>query len=351
MRGIFWLERRTSIPMAGEDGFLVDLRFRKCAFFLVRKGKNAGGKEAGRLCGTCFAVATSIDENDETQPNIEYAVTAAHVVNNTHTDQNLFIRVNTFDGRKKDIPAPVSSWKFHPHTDVAACPIDWPDDADAHKLDIMTIPVAHLPKSGDDSRLKIVEGEEVFIVGMLNKFPGSQRIQPIVRTGTIALMPHEKIGVNFRGGTEEVNAYLLEMISWAGLSGSPVIAYPQRDPRNPRSMDFLTPYIVLGLVHGALEEEEDAKVGRNRSIESIKLGMGIAVAIPGEDIYEVLMNNPDFRIHRAELLEHAKSEARKPIATPHSDEEPEPFRREHFEADLRKVTRLVEPSESDEETK
>lgn len=336
--------------MAGEEGFLVDLRFRKCTFFLVRKRKSGGGKEAGLLCGTCFAVGMTIDVSDEKTPNMQYAVTAAHVVNNTRQDQSLFIRVNTFDGRTKDIAAPVATWKFHPTTDVAVCAIDWPEDADELNLDVMAIPIANLPKSEDDSRLKIVEGEEVIVVGLLTAFPGSQRIQPIVRTGTIALMPHEKITVEISPTKfEEVRAYLIEMISWGGLSGSPVIVYPQRNPVNPRSTDYLTPFLLLGLLHGGLDTEKEVRFSREKT--TVKLGLGMAVAIPGEDIYEVLMNNSDLTIQRAELLEQYKTEKRKPIATPHSNDDEPVFTQQDFESDLRKVTRPVTPSESDEGTK
>lgn len=239
---------------------------------------------------------------------IDYAVTAAHVINNTKDSEEIYIRVNGVGNKTYDVSAPVSKWKFHPVTDVAACAVEWPDGIE---LDAMTIPVKNLPKSIEDISGKIVEGEETLAVGLLPEIPGSMRIQPIIRMGNIALMPHEKLNIELSSGRgmdkrfENVSAYLLEMIAWPGFSGSPVIVYPNRNPRNPRVFDHMMQFLVLGLVHGQLESEKEVRFSREKT--TIKLGAGISVVILGEDIYEVIMNNSDLRIQRAELLEQAKN--------------------------------------------
>ena len=79
----------------------MDHRLRKCTFFLVRKKKKAGGKEPSRLCGTCFAVGMRLDgASDEAaqEADLAYAVTARHVIENTPSSEELYIRVNTLDG-------------------------------------------------------------------------------------------------------------------------------------------------------------------------------------------------------------------------------------------------------------
>jgi len=310
------------MPMSGEEDFLLDLRFRKCTFFLVRKKKTAGGKQPGEYCGTCFGIVMGLNGEEDSQPDanlgeISYIVTAAHVINNTKGGEELYVRVNTTGGKTYDIFAPVSRWKFHAVTDVAACAVDWPVDV---TLEVMLIPLKNLPKSMNDVAVKIVEGEETISVGLLPEIPGSERIQPVIRTGNIALMPHEKFNVEVSSGRgagkriENVKAYLLEMIAWPGFSGSPVIVYPNRNPINSRVFDHMIPFLVLGLVHGLLLSEREVKFSRETMV--IKLGAGISVAIPGEDIYEVIMNNGDLRIQRAELLEQARAEAERD-RTPH----------------------------------
>jgi hypothetical protein len=285
--------------------------------FLLRKKKSGGGRQPVRFCGTAFSVSVGFEGLEIGKSDwiggVDYAVTAAHVVRNTPASEELYLRVNAVSGPTIDIPVPVSTWRFHATTDVAACSVSWPEDK---QLDFMTIPITRLPPGPEGVyHNQVVEGEGVIICGLLTSFPGSERIQPIVRTGKIALMPYEKMTIELdRKTSGDVDAYLLEMISWPGLSGSPIIVYPNRNPRNPRSFDFLLPYLLLGLIHGTLEYNTEVKFSRERT--TIRLGSGIVVAIPAESIREVLMNNPDLKAQRLELHEQVKSE-KKPIATPH----------------------------------
>jgi hypothetical protein len=287
----------------------MDPRFRQCTFFLLRKKRKGGGKEHSSPCGTCFAVGMELDgtvpeDVRGKHSELAYAVTARHVVENTRESDDLYIRVNTRDGSPPyDIPAPTASWRVHPTTDVAVCPIDWPE---GQTLDVMVIPFANLPKdkAAIDAN-RITEGEEIMIVGLLTLFPGLKRIQPIFRSGRIALMPHEKIPVQVNSQTtEEVDAYLIEAMTWPGLSGSPVIIYPGRIPSNPRSFDHMLPYLVLGVLHGPVEREKNEKVGREDL--TVRLGSGIAIAIPGEAVYDLLMNDPTLKVQRLELLEQKR---------------------------------------------
>jgi hypothetical protein len=242
---------------------------------------------------------------------VSYIVTAAHVVKNTRDDEELYLRVNTVNGPPEDIRVPSSTWKFHATTDVAACAVDWSEN---RELDVMVIPITRLPQGPEGIYAnQIVEGEEIIVCGLLTPFPGSKRIQPIIRTGKIALMPYEKIRIELdRKTSGDVDAYLLEMISWPGLSGSPLIVYPNRNPVNSRSFDYMIPYLLLGLIHGTLEHDKEVKFSRERA--TVRLGSGIAVAIPGESIREVLMNNPDLKLQRLESLEQINRE-KKPLTT------------------------------------
>jgi hypothetical protein len=150
----------------------------------------------------CCRNGTRRSNPDETERygGLDYAVTARYVVENTPKDEELYIRVNTLEGNTHDIFAPVATWKRHPVTDVAVIPINWPEDV---ALDAMAIPVATMPK--EKSQIvenRIIEGDEILIVGLLTHFPGSKRIQPIVGSGRISSMPHEKISC--RGKPPEV---------------------------------------------------------------------------------------------------------------------------------------------------
>jgi hypothetical protein len=61
-------------------------------------------------------------------------------------------------------------------------------------------------------------GDEVFITGLFTKVTETTKNIPIVRTGTVAMMPGEEIPF----GNNLIEAYLIESRSIGGLSGSPV---------------------------------------------------------------------------------------------------------------------------------
>ena len=61
-------------------------------------------------------------------------------------------------------------------------------------------------------------GDDIFVTGLFTARTGNNRNIPIVRTGIISSMPDEPI----RDGEFECNAYLAELRSIGGISGSPV---------------------------------------------------------------------------------------------------------------------------------
>jgi hypothetical protein len=78
-------------------------------------------------------------------------------------------------------------------------------------------------------------GDEVFIAGLFTKVLGEARNIPIVRTGTVAMIPGEKIP--FHG--KSIDAYLVESRSIGGLSGSPV--FVRETISTPVTVDRLKP--------------------------------------------------------------------------------------------------------------
>ena len=63
-------------------------------------------------------------------------------------------------------------------------------------------------------------GDEAIAIGRFINHDGNQRNQPSVRFGAIAQMPKDKI----RTDTGEQDAFLVEIKSISGYSGSPVFA-------------------------------------------------------------------------------------------------------------------------------
>jgi hypothetical protein len=69
--------------------------------------------------------------------------------------------------------------------------------------------------------LKVGPGDEVYMVGRLLAHAGRVTNNPVARFGNVSLMPNVKELVR-DGRGKDVEAYLIEMRSHAGFSGSPV---------------------------------------------------------------------------------------------------------------------------------
>lgn len=100
--------------------------------------------------------------------------------------------------------------------DLAAFPC-LPDEA---KYDYKLIPVSIFATSDVLSQRKVTEGEPVFFAGFFHQFPGTKRMQPIVRQGIVAMMPDEKFP--FVGQPEKL--YLADVHVFGGNSGAPALS-------------------------------------------------------------------------------------------------------------------------------
>ncbi len=238
-----------------------------------------------------------------------YAVTARHVLDEGLRvgASGLFLRVRRFDPETrqpkgyKDVPITVDQWVRHPDTDVAVARVALPDETmiglvGPHSVGLLMGP----PEQGPNpyaTEPVVGEGDDVFFVGMFNRFYGKESVLPIVRFGNIALMPYEPISVKLSKAedapTVPIDAYLVEARSWGGHSGSPAWVYfpLTRDPTKGLTWDDTggkTPKL-LGLVHGhySLTDETDF-LGDSPDTRRLAANAGIAIVIPAHKITEVL---------------------------------------------------------------
>jgi hypothetical protein len=185
-------------------------------------------------------------------------------------------------------------------------------------------------------KARIEVGEEVFLTGLFSNHYGLKRNIPIVRVGNIAALPDEPIETDWGS----VDAYLVEMRSIGGLSGSPVFAQtveedylrkfqtdgpayylstntitvgeplPKAEPVKlelPSGWKMLPDsrmrsYCLLGLMHGHFDlpgSSEDSVV-QDSSGKSVNMGIGIVV--PATKILEVL-DHPKLKAERDAMAE------------------------------------------------
>lgn len=135
-----------------------------------------------------------------------------------------------------------------------------------------------------EPKLNIGVGDEVFITGLLANHPGEFRNTPIVRIGNLAAYPEERVKAT---GIGEIDAYLVEVRSRGGLSGSPVYYHAYGSPSSayrPFAPNWLSPiepqsFYLIGIVHGHYNQEAGVSDANRKDIEELNTGIAIVVPI------------------------------------------------------------------------
>jgi hypothetical protein len=195
-----------------------------------------------------------------------------------------------------------------PRVDVAVCPSGIPREL----FDIL-----HLPLFGPDvltgetiAERDIGIGDEVYVAGMFVGRLGETRNLPVLRSGTIAAMPDEKIKTAY--GYHD--AYLIEARSVDGLSGSPVFVQmpPWRAKDGQVSMVTGHTHYLMGMLlgHNQVGNTGDtieivqpvAERPESKTVEvSVPINTGIGVVLPIADVV-VAVEQPIIRERREARL-------------------------------------------------
>lgn len=150
-----------------------------------------------------------------------YAITNRHVID----DGFPIIRINSLDGGNPHIlELPKENWVFHKQgADVAAAYL-----VNSEKYDFEGINSIHILNKEDldpqdiHAPSAIMYGSEVFMIGHFAKSPGLKRNRPVLRLGTVAQFPDSEELITYDENIAPQEAYLVEMHSIDGFSGSPV---------------------------------------------------------------------------------------------------------------------------------
>jgi hypothetical protein len=266
-------------------------------------------------CGTGFVVALMEDQGYSWQT----IITAKHVIWSI-SSPIVHIRLNNHGGEAQIIPTPKELWFSHTdeRIDVSVCPTLF----SIKEFDVAPFPLMGPTPDTDCGlndeiirRYYIGIGDEVYIPGMFISRPGQRSNLPILRIGTIAAMPEEPIETEY--GLQE--AFLLEVRSTDGLSGSPVCiniwgrtlpatAPPRRlpHPSEGRPLFFLAGMILgYNAVHNPIDMVEIAPRSRRgrkphkTQLAPVPLNTGIAVVLPIWRVLEAI-NQPPLKAAREE---------------------------------------------------
>ncbi len=276
----------------------LDDRIRKCVVFIQ-------GPKIGVETGTSVDRATGFIITMESNSSIahHYLVTARHVAERCEQNGLVGIRLNRRDGQSAVVRFEPSKWVFH-ETDetidvaVVPCPFD------PSEYDCMPIPVDPMFLAGPRTLKSkgIGIGDNIYVVGLFSSIAGVERILPLVRSGTIAMIPEERVGTAWpKAQNVGIEAYLVEAFSIAGLSGAPVfvartipVPAAARSGRQPVAEGA---HFLLGLLHGhwkvKLDQGEQAS-----DFYRDQINFGLASVVPAERILETV-NHPKLRAIRS----------------------------------------------------
>lgn len=153
-------------------------------------------------------------------------------------------------------------------------------------------------------------GDEVVIAGMLFNHIGETENIPIARVGNIAAMRREPVPTDFG----YVDAYLVEVRSISGLSGSPVFVHMGARPRTGRIGDLHSPkqmHYLLGVVHGYYAVTYSGElVGVTSTAPAGEMNTGIAIVLPASSLLEIMTQTgimSELETWASEQLSKAKS--------------------------------------------
>ena len=255
--------------------------------------------------GTAFIVQYPIDNN--AKKFIPFIVTAKHVVGNS---SKVYGRFNTQSGSQTamveynltNIKASGDYWE---HTDLGV------DIAIFRTLNFgvtsyQSIPIDLIASKDDFTKEEIKQTDRVIFPGLLVNFLGAQKNYPIMKDGSIALIPTEIVPISYKVGSQIINTeqelILLNSISIPGLSGSPIFLYPGPRLKGNSFNIGGTRALMLGVMHGfynALPREVH-KVETTEQKFYYSDNSGIAIVFPSWRLREIF-ERPDF-VKRIEEL-------------------------------------------------
>jgi hypothetical protein len=288
---------------------------RKCVCFV--------GGQRGHLrgVGAAFFVGDPLGLHDAAAV---YVVTAKHCVQPLDAKaegpfDKTWLRVNLRHAGSMHLEIPPEKWTCHESADVAVLPLA----LNMHTFDYLYYPVRHGATAEFIKRHSVTPGEDVFITGLLISHPGKSRVLPIVRVGNIAAFPEDPITLL----TGQDSAYLVEVRSLGGLSGSPAFVHllpahgegaahlgHATEPAGTTKRTYL-----MGLVHGFFPTMENDPDGIGEWAQE-PLNTGISVVVPLERVLDII-DSPSF-VDQRELAKTRLSAGHMPAPA---------FLREHVE--------------------
>ena len=129
---------------------------------------------------------------------------------------------------------------------------------------------------------QVVEGDPVIFAGLFVQYVGTSRLEPVVRSGTIAMLPKDPITTTLR---KLGRSYLAEAHVFGGNSGSPMFV----DINRFKSVGF--DYKFLGVVSGEVHESDDFSIQTSSTLNgTVAENSGISMIVPAQEVKALLFS-------------------------------------------------------------
>jgi len=227
-----------------------------------------------------------------------YLVTAKHVLKNEKGEfyKRVYLRINTKSGDAQFVALDliVTGEKRNvylhndPSVDIAVIPA-WPPET---IFDVLGISNTMIKDSEEFKKTTIVEGSDVFFVGLFVPHFGDKKNTPIFRFGRVAMMTDDKFLWQEPGKPAELTQlYLLETMSFGGNSGSPVF-FSQGLDREPVKIYTGTDIFLAGVMRGNFNEPRAGTFIQtpNNVLPVFAQNIGVAAVTPAFLLHDILFS-------------------------------------------------------------
>lgn len=213
------------------------------------QGKNEEGEGSS---GTGFFYSFNSSGNGQT---FNALITCRHVFKDM-IDANLLLHIGRYRQGSTDITMQKAEWRkivnlqdvvvYHPNKEVDLCGIPMEllkvETRQGENLNPITITIPDNMVFSDGKLIELTPMEEVFIIGFPAGLTDSITGLPVIRKGITAFHP----GIDFNG--ESLG--LLDITSYPGSSGSPVLIYNQGSYPTQNGIAIGNRGIFLGVLIG-----------------------------------------------------------------------------------------------------
>lgn len=361
-----WETRKTSggleYQVQVQDMPLIRNEYLECVVYLYSSEDAAKSDEhAG---GTAFIVSMHSEAGHGLPPHI-YLVTNRHMVKRAKKDDDvyLFARINTRYGKTEPLNTE-GTWTWDDQDDLAVAPVSLPE----YSQHISLSDIADFLTDDKIEEYQIGIGDDVFMVSRLvgNEGKAASRNAPVARFGNISKLPDPDDPIQMKSGNQV--AYIVEMHSVGGCSGSPVFFYIPGHRMPDGKMRSRQGVVIVPLLMGVdcghrpdlipVLSEQGRAHHRNLYVEA---NSGMAIVVPTSRLIR-LLNKPKLVKGRREAdainMKAKKNKdnlnARRGIAVEDSKKKPEEFTRHAFEDALKRSSRKnisEHPSKDSDKTK